>query len=62
MTGQQWRDGEPFLQAFGLWCELDLVVRRYQIGEAIAQGRNVVAPLLISEYVDRVAVTIGANR
>ena len=40
-----------------VWEELDLIVRRYTIGEAVAFGYFGIAQALIADYVDAVAVT-----
>jgi hypothetical protein len=40
-----------------VWAELDLIVRRYAIGEAVAFDHFGKAQRLMRQYVDAVAVT-----
>lgn len=45
-----------------LWHELDLVVRRYAIGEAIAQDKPVTALAMMNDYRRAAAETRKAAR
>lgn len=42
--------------AVDLWAALDLIVRRYEIGELVAAGQHARAQIRIRQYVDAVGI------